>query len=80
MINDQWYFAYIIYKILKFEDGTLLNCLVLKTEDLLTFQGLLQRFEAKMLLLVDTRKNSIIMNRTIHLSYMKKAGPVLRIL
>ena len=67
-------------KILKFEHGTLLNCLVLKTEDLLTFQGLLQRFEAKMLLLVDTRKNSIIMNRTIHLSYMKKAGPVLRIL
>ena len=67
-------------KILKFEDGTLLNCLVLKTEDLLTFQGLLQRFEAKMLLLVDTRKNSIIMNRTIHLSYMKKAGAVLRIL
>ena len=67
-------------KILKFEDGTLLNCLELKTEDLLTFQGLLQRFEAKMLLLVDTRKNSIIMNRTIHLSYMKKARPVLRIL
>ena len=50
-------------KILKFEDGTLLNCLVLKTEDLLTFQGLLQRFGAKMLLLVDTRKNSIIMKR-----------------
>ena len=67
-------------KIINFGDGTLLNCLVLKTEDLLTFQGLLQRFEAKMLLLVDTRKNLIIMNRTIHLSYMKKFGPVSQIL
>ena len=35
---------------------SLLNCLVLKTEDSLTFQGLLQRFEAKMRLLVDTER------------------------
>ena len=39
-------------KILKFEDGTLLNCLVLKTEDLLTFQGPVGSNDHKIFLII----------------------------